>query len=275
MANEQTDEGELTQAQRAEAFNAGLAQRVEALNADLAGGATETPQAQPEAVQPPEMAQITQEQWLQAQARMARIDRLDEFEATTTKRGLDTAFGKVGALTQALDKLKGAPGAVDDADFTDLAQDFPELVPLLVKGINSAAKKGSSQAPDMTAIEALVSARSEAEVAKVTDAFDLRLATMQLEQKHGDWRAIVNEAGFQSLVATKPADVQARLMGRDHEFVSEFITDYKTAKAKLVSADTRRDRFNAAVTTQGTGNADAPAGQSRRDHFMSGLKKGH
>lgn len=265
MANEatMTEDGEMTQEGRAEAFAAGLA-----------GEATATPQDLPQvAEKPPEMAQITQEQWTQAQERMARLDRLDEFEATT-KRGLETAFGRMGSMTQALDKLKAAPGAVDDTDFEALGRDFPELVPLLVAGINAAAKKGTAQF-DTTAFEALADARVEAALTKERDALDLQMATLSLERQHDDWREIVNEAGFQSLVATKPQDVQARLMGRDHKFVAAFITDYKTAKAKLVDADTRRDRMSAAVTPRGTGNADDPTGKSRRDYFMSGLKKGH
>lgn len=256
--NEETtipEDGELTAELRADAFAAGLVK------------VTETP-TEPVTV----MAQITQDQWLQAQAGLSRLDRLDEIEANT-KRGLDTAFGKVGALTQALEKLKTATGAVDDADFSELAQEFPELVPLMVAGINAASKKGG-QSFDMTAVEAMAEARAEAKVSEVRDAMDLQIATLRLEQRHHDWQEVVGEQGFQALVASKSADVQARLTGRDHKFIASFITDYKASKANLVDPATRRDRMSAAITPRGNGNADPQSGSSRRDHFLSGLKKG-
>ncbi len=254
-----------------------MEQEVDDFASGLTGQPTTTPaeivttEEEPKAEQP-KYAQITEAQWNELVAKAARVDDIE----ATTKKGLDTAFGKIGGFSQQMTEIKASIpagiGSVSAEDLKSLEDVLPEIMPGLVEGINAALKKGGKPM-DTAEIETRFQERLAQSQAAIEHKFEIRLVDMA----HPDWREQVNLPEFETWKASKPADYQEKLLGWDGPFVASALTEFKAVVAKAKAAEvaksksTRREIIDGAVAPRGTGGHEA---KPEEDHFMAGLKAG-
>ena len=185
---------------------------------------TDSPAAEPAAA--PEFVQITKDEWSATQARAAKVD---EIEATWTKR-MDQAFGKMGGLERKFAELQsGTPNGqavqVDESDFEDMVREYPELAAQQIKGLNKALGKlrGTGGGIDQATVQR--------QIAEATDALRVDLT---LDQILPQWKKQVNTPEFNGwLSSNKGWDTRLT----DKAFVSANLADANSPLAQWVKAN--------------------------------------
>ena len=192
---------------------------------------TETPAPAPEESSPapaaaPEFVQITKDEWSATQARAAKVD---EIEATWTKR-MDQAFGKMGGLERKFAELQsgtpmGQAVQVDESDFEDMVREYPELAAQQIKGLNKTLAKlrGTGGGFDPAAVEKQIA--TAVETVKVDLTLDAVLPK---------WKAQVNTPEFDGWISShKGWDTRLK----DKAFVSANLADSNSPLAQFVKAN--------------------------------------
>jgi len=226
-------------------------------------GEPSTPAAQPE--EPPEpkpvkYAQITEDEY---QSLLARAAQIDEIKAETGKK-IDTAFGKLGEINRVIAQLQqsgqaGAPLSLTDEDLAELHKEFPEIAAMTAKGLNRVLGRLGGGAPN---VDALVQEKLAPALESVPQTVKALVSEELLQEKHGDWRAIVGAPedstnAFRQWLSQQPKERQSELNSTyDHRVISKAITDFNEARKKAEAADQRKSRLAAAVTPRSApGNA--------------------
>lgn len=242
----------------------GAAAEEPAAGAQQQPGATDAEPADAAPQEPPRYRQITEAEY---EALMERVAAIDEIKAAH-RRELDTAFGKVGRIEEQLQRLSGAGvREVTTEDFSELHQEFPEILDLQLKGWNRVLAKAAGQAAP-----AVDDARIQAAVQPLVQ----QLGRAVLMVQHPDLPQIESSPEFAQWQASLPEDVQQRLQRElDPAFVGGLVAQFKESRkppAPAPAADPRRARFAQAVTPRGVGTR--PPAQSEDDAFEVGFKTG-
>jgi hypothetical protein len=221
---------------------------------------TPAPTPEPSPAPAPEFVQITREEWEATRQRAAKVE---EIEATHRQR-FDQAFGKLGGLERKLAELQQATPAgevvqVSEADFEDLAKDYPELAALTAKGLTKALGKFKGGGMDPEALEKVVSERIQA--ARASDRAELIDSTLNAILGTDDW---VSEGV--NTEAYKDAAKLMRSFARHRNAPAPTPTPAPTPAP--VSA--RERQIAAAVPPRGDGGH--PPGPSEDDEFNAGFK---
>lgn len=202
---------------------------------------TETPAPAPSPAEPaptpapspePKYVQITEDDWNSIRTRAAKVD---EIEATWSKK-LDTAFGKVGGIERKLAELQtatpqGEALQLDEADFADLKDQYPEIGELTLKAMNKALSriKGTAGVDSEALNKQLESKLSEA-----TAAIRRELEEERLEDVLPNWKQEVNTPAFDAwITAQKGWDTRLK----DAAFVRANLADPQSPLSKWVAAN--------------------------------------
>lgn len=224
----------------------------------------------------PKYAQITEEQL----ANLLQISTAIPDIKAENKRQFDAAFGKIGGMKEALDKIQSATPAgqmleISEDDFAEMREEFPELAAMQIKGMNKALSKlrGTGTAFDPSQIDGRVDERVTAAV----QASERKAEAKLMRAYHRDWIDVVRSNEFKAWHETLPADERTKLkLSNDSEFVADYLDRYKASIKPAVlkvddkAANSRQKRIEAAINPKGTGGH--AAGPSEDDEFDAGFK---
>ena len=251
--------------------DAGQAAQEEAeLNAGFNGTElpTPTPEVQPEPE--PEYAKITAEEY----QRLSGIAAAFEESRAENKRQLDTAFGKIGGLQQALNALQSATPAgqavtVSEDDFDELRAEFPELAKMQVAGLNKVLGKMRGTGEATPNVDEVVGSRVSAAAQEIERKFEMKLVA----KEHKDWREVTASEGYRKWLETQPQEYRLKIYDSwDSDEVSESITNYKKSIVPPPAAPAPKpttNRFRDAVQPKSDGGVADPS--SEDDDFMAGF----
>lgn len=195
------------------------------------------------------------------------------------KRLLDSAFGKIGGMQELFNQLKAAtaPGAavtVSEDDFADLAEEYPELAKLQVKGMNALLSKMKptgtpvAQAP----VAATPAIDPEQVIQQAEQRVEQKLELKRFARKHPDWQDVVNGQEFKDWITKQPADVlKGYQESWDSDVTIPILDSFKASRKAPASpaASTRQQRLSSAVPPRGTGgHAPKP---TEDDDFLAGF----
>jgi hypothetical protein len=244
----------------------------------------------PAPVQPEVAAPVSLED--QMKDLLARVTKIDTIEATFNKR-FDESFGRIGRLQQIIkDQQAHTPvgQAVEftEEDFKDLKQEFPELTPALIRGLNPALKRLGLTGGSLNEDRALEIAKAEALQSRLIQAKEL------LEDQVEGWEAIVGPAGsttpFRQWLAQQPQDYQTKVSttfrpGVMAKAIQQFQQTVQPAaqpsvppeipkpKEKPAGSTERQARLAAAVTPQGKPAASTSGNKSAEDEMREGFDR--
>lgn len=233
----------------------------------------------------PKYVQITQEQ---LDSLMATAARIEEIKATATTQ-IDKAFGKIGGVERLISDLQKATPAgqsvqISEDDFAELAEDYPELAEMQLKGLTRVLAKmnvrgvANSDSFDPEKLNALVTQRMEPALKGVEQQVEQKVQSILLGREHKDWREVVGQPDaqneFRKWLATQPGEFQKELNTTyDAEVISGALTKFKASVKAKAAISQRQSRISAAVNEKGAGgSADAPADDD--DDFNEGFRKG-
>jgi hypothetical protein len=261
-------------------------------DAGFSGAATETPAppAEPEKPEPtpaptpapepsaPEFVNLTKEEH---ERLVSAAGKLDELTGTVNKK-FETAFGHVGALRQMIQKLQGETPEghavqLDESDFAELKEQYPELADLTLKGLNKVMGKlkGTGGNVDPKVFEEKAGEIRSTVTREVTD--------MTLDAiVDGDWQQEVNSPKFAEWMKAQTPEVKAlaasdklrdaaRLMRlfKAHADAPPPVPTPSPAPTPAPTPSPRQQRTTAAVPPRGDGgHAPAP---SEDDEFSAGF----
>lgn len=220
--------------------------------------------------------------------RAAAADSSQEQLAGMQKK-FDQAFGQIGSLKQAIDKLRtdtpaGEKVQVSAEDFKELVEAYPDIGRMTVESLNKVlAKVRGTGGADPEAIDRLVSERVQAartEInGQVTDAV--------LNGIIPRWREAVNTPAFEEWLKAQQAQVQQLAESDDLGDAATMLRLYRrhTERPAATPApapapgngqgkpNPRARQLAAAVPQRGDG-APAPATANEDDDFDAGFKEG-
>jgi hypothetical protein len=252
---------------------------------DTAG--TEESQNQPEdtqqaetVTQAPEYVQITKQDFERLNAAATAIDEIK----ADSKRQFDSAFGKIGGMQQVLQQIQGQTPSgqaveLDESDFAELKEQWPELADLTLKGFNKAlAKLKGTGAPAASIdVDKLVAERVAPELDKVRQEYRAELTDLRMRVHHADWKTVLNSDAFIAWEKTLPQEEREQFLNSsDPDYVAGTISKFKTsqteAQAKARKNATRQELIDAAVTPRGSGGH--PSVKTDEDDFYAGFNSG-
>lgn len=243
-------------------------QQTEASKPSEATEGAAAPAPTPAPTEAPKYVQITEEEWNATKARAARVDEI----SATLDRRFDTAFGKMGGIERVLAKLQtetpeGQSVAVDEADFAELAEQYPEIAKLQLSGLNKAlAKMKGTGGADPVAFEKIMGERVESVRSEIIE--------LSLEAAFPDWKDDVKTPKFADWLKAQPADVQALAnsakLGDAAKMLRSFYkaaetpasTPAPTTAPAPAQPSTRQRQIAAAVNPKGEGSAPASKAKS-------------
>lgn len=213
--------------------------------------------------------------------------------AVSMKGNLEKLNGTVGSQAAEIKKLTGAPSLdieITDAEFAELAKDFPEVAAGTKKALQAILKKlGVRQTPQGLTIEQLQSAVSQRTIELEVEA---------LEDAYPNWRQIVGlptdkDNKFRKWLATQPAAYAERVTKTFSSQVlaraiQRFLASEKPAASPTLSkpatlgpgargtmrTTARNDRLRQAVQPRGDGGATPSRQPTEDDEFQAGFKSG-
>ncbi len=234
-----------------------------------------TPEPTPAPTEAPKYVQVTEDDWKSLNERAAKID---EISATVEKR-LDQAFGKVGGIERIVKELQtktpeGVAVQLDEADFDELKNEFPEIAALQIKGLNKVLSKFKGTA-DPAEIEKAVNQRLE----KIQGD----LAESTLDVVFDGWKDEVKTPKFHAWMKDQAPDVKALAASANFTDAAKLLRLYEKAKNAAPTPapaptpsptpappSARQRQIAAAVPPKGDGGT--PPGPNEDDDFTAGLK---
>lgn len=219
---------------------------------------------------------------------LARVTKIDQIEATFNKR-FDESFGRIGRLQQIIKDQQaqtpvGQSVEFTEDDFKDLKQEFPELTPALLKGLNPAMKRLGLTGGSLNEERALELARAEIQQVRITQAKEL------LEDQVEGWEQIVGPTGsttpFRQWLAQQPQDYQAKVSTTFRPGVmAKAIQQFQQSIAapivepppkppvKPAGSTDRQARLAAAVAPQGKPAAPSSGTRSADEEMAEGFNR--
>lgn len=276
-----------TEEQAAASFAAGFDDE---LPADTATAPRSTaPEQQPEQ---PETAPATDEY-----VQVTKKD-FEKIMAATEKVGtygsqFDKVFGTIGNLQQQQQQLlgrlqsetpRGASVKIDDEDFAELKENFPELAGHTKAAIERIFAKANMVG---TGTPATVPMFDEEKAREAWKTQRIREELEELSDLHPDWQTIVGRPedkgnDFRQWLEKQPQDYQDRVINTTSARITARAIDrfleqrQQPARTQTTGATTniRRARMMEAVQPTGTGSRPTPQRQTAEDEFRSGFLNG-
>lgn len=253
-----------------------------------ASPASATTPAPPAALAAPKKVEIDE-------AELAALRQRAGDQTAAYQQAFDKAFGQIGSLRQAIDKLKAETPAgekveIDEADFKELAETYPELAKFTLQGLNKALLKfkgtggADSEAVDKIVTEKLQAARTEISAQVTTQVTDSVLNGIVPR-----WREQVNKPAFTAWIAAQPEDVKALAQSEDIGDAAEMLRMFRdhqrkppaspapaapAAPAAAPKPHPRQRQIAAAVAPRGDGAPAPAAAATEDDDFNAGFKAG-
>lgn len=281
MAEQTAQEGNQTEEQAAASFAAGFDEVTpHDATSPGAGAPTEQPGAGDEPAN--EYVQVTRQDFDKLMAAAAKVE--------TVGSQFDKVFGTIGNLQQQQQRLlerlqsetpRGATVQIDDEDFAELKENFPELAGQTKAAIERIFKKanltGTGAAPAMVDDE------------KVREAWKKQRIKEELEElsdMHPDWQTIVGRPddqsnAFRQWLTQQPEDYRNMVLNTTSARITARAIDRFRESRQQPAAPTngtpngsRRARLYEAVQPTGTGTRPAPQRQTAEDEFHSGFLSG-
>lgn len=282
MAERTAQEGTQTEEQAAASFAAGFD---EVTPHDATAPGAGEPTEQPGAGEDPanEYVQVTRQDFDKLMAAAAKVE--------TVGSQFDKVFGTIGNLQQQQSRLlerlqsetpRGATVQIDDEDFAELKENFPELAGQTKAAIERIFKKANltgtgTPAPAMIDDE------------KVREAWKTQRIKEELEELsdlHPDWQTIVGRPDdqsneFRQWLAKQPEDYQQRILNTTSarmtaRAIDRFLDSKQQPAAPTTGTPTasRRARLQEAVQPTGAGTRPSPQRTTPEDEFRSGFLSG-
>lgn len=242
---------------------------------------TETPPAQGKKVE------IDEAELAALRARAEAPGENETFAAFQKK--FDQAFGQIGSLKQAIDKLRtetpaGEKVEISEEDFKDLVEAYPEIGKLTAQGLNKVLGKfKGTGGTDPEAIDRVVNERVAAARTEITKEVTQTVTDATLNGILPKWREKVKTAEFDTWFNAQPQDVQdlqksddlgdAALMLRKFRRHLERPTPTAAPTPAPKNTNTRQQRLAAGVPVKGDGSAPAPS-NTEDDGFETGFQSG-
>lgn len=250
-----------------EGFDAGFTGEAAPTETPEPTAATETPAPAPAE---PEYAQITKSQLDDLMAKAASVDEMK----AAHQQGLDKAFGQIGGMKQALDRLQtnGRAVEVTEDDVADLRAEFPEIADLTLKALQKVIGRVHAPSGEQPDVERMVSERVSATRQELIDS---RLD----EIVDGDWKTEVAAPQFDAWMQTQPDAVKALVQSSSLRDASRMLQLYRNSKKaapaptpapKAPAVTTRQRQLEAAVNPRGS--RAISAAPSEEDEFDAGFK---
>ncbi len=221
----------------------------------------------------PKVVQITEEEWTATKARAAKVD---EIEATWSKR-FDQTFGKIGGLERKIAEItKATPTGeavqLDEADFAELKEQYPELTTPMLKGLNKVlGKVKGTGGADPEAVDRLVQER----VQEFAPALRKEIGDSALNAIVPDWEDEVKTERFVNWLKGQPDEVKALADSNKYADAAKLLRAYDKSlsappppaatpapTAAPAQPSTRQRQIAAAVNPKGEGSAPAPKAKS-------------
>lgn len=246
--------------------------------------AAEPPKAEEPKPAAPETVSLTKDDF-------ARLDAA-AMKTVSLEQQLSKAFGTMGNLKQAIDKLQASTPSgqeINPLKFAKVREQFPEIADLLEGDFEEAVKSlrgtgPSTDAPQTFDAAAIVAtALQEAAVKREIEA---------LEDAYPDWREIVGAVSdgqfdpkhpFRSWLETQPEAYRQKVNTTNNAAIIERAIDKFKAATKATENKTpaqsaprdtaRRDRIRASTQPKGDGGTP-PAPKTEQDHFREGFASG-
>lgn len=277
-----------TEEQAAASFAAGFDEATPAETPTAQGSTAPDQQPEPTAETPPasEYVQLTRQDFEKIMAATEKVG--------TYGSQFDKVFGTIGNLQQQQQQLigrlqsetpRGSSVQIDDADFAELKENFPELAGQTKAAIERIFKKANLVG---TGTPAPVMVDDE----KVREAWKTQRIREELEELsdlHPDWQTIVGrpeEEGneFRQWLAKQPEDYQNRILNTTSARMTARAID-RFLEAKLppatargsttaAPANIRQRRMMEAAQQSGTGIRPTPQRPTAEDEFRSGFLNG-
>lgn len=273
---------EQTEEQAAASFAAGFD---DALPPETATASDSTaPSHQPEQAETPpeEYVQVTKKDFEKMMAAAAKVE--------TVNTQFDKVFGTIGNLQQQQQQLlgrlqsetpRGATVQIDDADFAELKENFPELAGQTKAAIERIFKKANltgTGAPASIVVD-------DARVQQSWRAQRIREELEELSDLHPDWQTVVGRPDedtnpFRQWLAKQPEDYRERVLNTTSaritaraidRFKEESSKPAASAPSQRTTVDTRRERMREAVQPTGTGVRPAPQRLTPEDELRAGF----
>lgn len=262
---------------------------------DMASGYTDEPTETPVQVEleivdevqeapAPKFVQITEEQFQRFESSVAEVEKI----RATQEKSFGTAFGKIGGLERVLNEIQskttsGEVPQVDETDFQEMLDEFPDLAKLQVAGLNRALAKlkGTGSSMDPAKLEAMVQERlAEKLQPAIDEAFTVKHRVdedRKVVKAHADKAEIYRDPKFLEFV-NKRTDKVAVLGTWDADILIPVLNEYKASlKPKVNPAPSvdprliRKQILNAGTTPRGSGNSPS---RSEVNDFQAGYNDG-
>lgn len=194
---------------------------------------------------------------------------------------------EVGAIKRHLKELepKAAPAeAPVDDELTaaihkaeEAAKDFPDLAGPLVDALKvmgaKASKPAASTQQAMSAEE--ISALAQRAASEAAQQARVTAAQEALAEEHPDWETVRGTPGFQSWLASKPAEYKQKLETTWNPLVvSKGLSEYKdTIRQQQQAKQQKENRLAGAITPRGVPTPPAPSKLSDEEGFARGYAK--
>lgn len=284
MADKTVEESNQTEEQAAASLAAGFEEEAprEPATSPTAGAPTEQPELTAGDPAENEYVQLTRKDFEKLMAATAKVE--------TFAPQFDKVFGTIGNLQQqVLGRLqsetpRGATVQIDDEDFAELKENFPELAGQTKAAIERIFKKAN-----LVGTGAPATAQIDDE--KVREAWKSQRIHEELEELsdlHPDWQTIVGRPDdesneFRQWLAKQPEDYRERITKTTSARVTaraidRFLDSKQPAQQPTptngTTASTRRERMRDAVQPNGTGTRPAPQRNTPEDEFRSGFLSG-
>lgn len=234
-----------------------------------------------EVVEPPKLAQITEDQY---QDLLKTATAIDEIKADHKKQ-LDTAFGKIGGIQQLVTQLQsstqaGKPVELTDEDVADMTAEYPELGALQLKVLQKVVGKlRGTGSIDPAMVDQRVQERINPEIEKIKDEvrreYANKFTDFELKSYHRDWNAVVKSPEFKTWMDKLPEAERTTLMNSEDasvvaQTIDKFKASTKPVKAPIKEISSRQKQLAAAAATPRSTGGHAAAGSSPEDEMTSG-----
>lgn len=251
-----------------------------------------SPAAQP--VSTPSVVQLTQEKLTALEKAASDVGEM----RTQLEKMSGQVFGKFGGLERTIKQLQeqtpsGQAIAITDEDLQELSAEFPEVAKLTRSGLNRIFGKFKGTGLDEQKFTDLVTQRVDAGMAQV----ESRVLLNTLADLRDDWQDVVGldaenwalahpdqpyqPSAYRQWLATQTPDYQQAITNsmrpgqivKSIELFEKAQKEQRKPAPKPTPIDTRRRRFEAAVTPRSSSGPSIESEPSEAEAFRQGFKE--
>lgn len=228
--------------------------------------AATAPDPEPE----PEFVQLTKAEYEQFRAGLSSVDEIK----TMTRKQLDSAFGHIGSLKQAIEKAgQSGPIELSADDFAELEADYGSD---LANKLRSTLQKALSKGRPPVDAQPEPKQHEVAPEATRLDAIQAQLIDSRLDEVvDGDWRREVNTDTFKQWMAKQPDEVKSLAASDSARDAAAMLRRYMKDKSQPPAPPpkpSQRQRVLQAAVNPSSRAVPAAAPQAE-DPFDQGFKQ--